>query len=96
MAILLTAAEYDKVSIISLFLGGFRAWINVQRTAYLYECNNPGENTLNFDSFMLGFQNSMKKMTGILFCGADEVEMIPTMLGNDGIWLVSVQKEPRL
>lgn len=32
-------------------------------------------------------------MTGILFCRADEVEMIPTMLGNDGIWLVNAQKK---
>lgn len=66
MAILLTAAEYDKASIISLFLQrGFKAWINVQGTvkrgqaismnALIHE-----KNTLDLDSFVLGFHNSMK------------------------------------
>lgn len=68
MAISLTAAEYDKVRIISLFLQrGFRTWINgpgtaKKRPAYLYKCINPGwKKTLDLDSFVFGFHNSMKK-----------------------------------
>lgn len=66
MAISLTAAEYDKVSIISLFLQrGFRAWINAQGTVKRGQpiCINAliqEKNTLDLDSFVLGLHNSMK------------------------------------
>lgn len=67
VVISLTAAEYDKVSIISLFLQrGFRAWINAPGTVKRGQpiCINAliqgGKNTLDLDSFGFGFHNSMK------------------------------------